>query len=133
MTRKTAAALVLTLTLALAGTTGAMAQDEEASFDPASIPEMNQDEALILFQQWRENMLAAGVAAEDLPAAAAYFEDQLANMSEADVDELLAGQMLAESDAEMGDDEFGQSEEDEPEIGDDDMGGEDDDEEDESE
>jgi hypothetical protein len=34
---------------------------------------------------------------------------------------------FADSDAEGGDDEFGQAEEDEPEIGDDETGGEDDD------
>jgi hypothetical protein len=37
-------------------------------------------------------------------------------MSEADVDELLAGSMLADSDAQMGDYEFGDAEEEEPEL-----------------
>ena len=117
MTRKTLTALALTLALALAGTAAVMAQEEEGStFDPASIPEMNQDEALILYLQWRENMLAAGVAEEDLGEAAAWLEGEAANLSEADVDELLAGSMLADSDAEMGDDEFGDDEEDAPEM-----------------
>ena len=117
MTRKTLTALALTLALALAGAAAVMAQEEEGStFDPASIPEMNQDEALILYLQWRENMLAAGVAEEDLGEAAAYFEETAGNLSEADVDELLVGSMLADSDAEMGDDEFGDDEEDEPEM-----------------
>ena len=117
MTRKTLTALALTLALALAGTAAVMAQEEEGStFDPASVPEMNQDEALILYLQWRENMLAAGVAEEDLGEAAAWLEGEAANLSEADVDELLAGSMLADSDAEMGDDEFGDDEEDEPEM-----------------
>ena len=117
MTRTRLITLLLTLALALAAVPAVMAQEEEGpTFDPASIPEMNQDEALILYLQWRENMLAAGVAEEDLDEAAAYLEGEAANLSEADVDELLAGRMLAESDAEMGDDEFGQSEEDEPEM-----------------
>ena len=117
MTGKTLTALALTLALALAGTAAVMAQEEEGStFDPASVPEMNQDEALILYLQWRENMLAAGVAEEDLGEAAAWLEGEAANLSEADVDELLAGSMLADSDAEMGDDEFGDDEEDEPEM-----------------
>ena len=117
MTRKTLTALALTLALTLAGTAAVMAQEEEGStFDPASVPEMNQDEALILYLQWRENMLAAGVAEEDLGEAAAWLEGEAANLSEADVDELLAGSMLADSDAEMGDDEFGDDEEDEPEM-----------------
>ena len=121
MIKKSLSALALTLALALAGTAAVMAQEEEGStFDPASIPEMNQDEALILDLQWRENMLAAGVVADDLDEAAAYFEEAVGNLAEADVDELLAGQMLAGSDAEMGDDEFGQAEEDEPELGDED-------------
>lgn len=128
MTRKTLSALVLTLALALTGAVATLAQEEETSLDPASIPEMNQDEALILYLQWREHMLAAGVAAEDLDEAAAYFEEAAGNLSEADVDELLAGQALAESDAEAGDDEFGQAEEDEPELGDDEAGGEEDEE-----
>ena len=117
MTGKTLTALALTLALALAGTAAVMAQEEEGStFDPASVPEMNQDEALILYRQWRENMLAAGVAEEDLGEAAAWLEGEAANLSEADVDELLAGSMLADSDAEMGDDEFGDDEEDGPEM-----------------
>ena len=117
MTRKTLTALALTLALALAGAAAVTAQEEEGStFDPASVPEMNQDEALILYLQLREKRLAAGVAEEDLGEAAAWLEGEAANLSEADVDELLAGQALAESDAEMGDDEFGQSEEDEPEM-----------------
>ena len=117
MTRKTLTALALTLALTLAGAAAVTAQEEEGStFDPASVPEMNQDEALILYLQWRENMLAAGVAEEDLGEAAAWLEGEAANLSEADVDELLAGSMLADSDAEMGDDEFGDDEEDEPEM-----------------
>jgi hypothetical protein len=120
MTRKTLSALALTLALALASAPAALADSHEGeTFDPANVPEMNQDEALILYLQWRENMLAAGVAAEDLGGAAAYFEEAAGNLSEADVDELLAGRMLSDSDAETGDDEFGKAEEDEPEMGDD--------------
>ena len=121
MIRKALSALALTLTLALAGTAAVVADSHEGeTFDPASVEEWNQDEALILFQQLQERLLAMGVAEEDVDAAVDYLSETFGNLSEADVDELLAGQMLAESDAEMGDDEFGQAEEDEPELGDED-------------
>lgn len=119
MIKKALSALALTLTLALAGTAAVVADSHEGeTFDPASVEEWNQDEALILFQQLQERLLAMGVAEEDVDAAVDYLSETFGNLSEADVDELLAGQMLAESDAEMGDDEFGQAEEDEPELGD---------------
>jgi hypothetical protein len=119
MTRKALSALALSVALALAGTAVVVADSHEGeTFDPASVEEWNQDEALILFQQLQEKLLAMGVAPEDMGGAVAYLEETFGNLSEADVDELLAGQMLAESDAEMGDDEFGQAEEDEPELGD---------------
>lgn len=119
MVKKALSALALTLTLALAGTAAVVADSHEGeTFDPASVEEWNQDEALILFQQLQERLLAMGVAEEDVDAAVDYLSETFGNLSEADVDELLAGQMLAESDAEMGDDEFGQAEEDEPELGD---------------
>lgn len=119
MIRKALSALALTLTLALAGTAAVVADSHEGeTFDPASVEEWNQDEALILFQQLQERLLAMGVAEEDVDAAVDHLSETFGNLSEADVDELLAGQMLAESDAEMGDDEFGQAEEDEPELGD---------------
>ncbi len=118
---------MLTLTLALAGTAAVVADSHEAAtFDPASVEEWNQDEALILYQQLQERLLAMGVAEEDVAAAVDYLGETFGNLSEADVDELLAGRMLADSDADMGDDEFGQAEEDEPELGDDEAGGEDD-------
>lgn len=121
MVKKALSALALTLTLALAGTAAVVADSHEGeTFDPASVEEWNQDEALILFQQLQERLLAMGVAEEDVDAAVDYLSETFGNLSEADVDELLAGQMLAESDAEMGDDEFGQAEEDEPELGDED-------------
>jgi hypothetical protein len=123
MTRKILGALALTLALALAGAPAVLADSHEGeSFDPASVEEWNQDEALILYQALQERLLAMGVAEEDMAAAVDYVGETFGNLSEADVDELLAGQMLSESEAEMGDDEFGGSEEDEPELGDDEMG-----------
>jgi len=118
--------LMLALALALATAPAVMAQDESpaaddgtsAAFDPSSIPEVNQDEALIVLHQLRESLLAAGIAGEDLDEAVDWLAAEAANLSEADVDELLAGKMLADSEAEAGDDEFGKAEEDEPEIGD---------------
>ena len=121
MIKKALSVLALTLTLALAGTAAVVADSHEGeTFDPASVEEWNQDEALILFQQLQERLLAMGVAEEDVDSAVDYLSETFGNLSEADVDELLAGRMLAESDAEMGDDEFGQAEEDEPELGDED-------------
>ena len=131
MTRKALSALALSVALALSGTAAVVADSHEGeTFDPASVEEWNQDEALILFQQLQEELLAMGVAPEDMGAAVTYLEEDFSKLSEADVDELLAGRMLSDSDAEMGDDEFGDSEEDEPELGDDEMG---DDDEEESE
>jgi len=48
----------------------------------------------------------------------AYLEETLGNVSEADMDELLVGSMLADSDAETGDDEFGADGGEEPKLGD---------------
>ena len=118
MTKARLITMLLTLALALAASPAVLADSHEGEpFDPASVAEFNEDEALILYLQWREHMLAAGVAGEDLDEAAAYFEGEAANLSEADVDELLAARMLADSDAEMGDDEFGAAEGEEPELG----------------
>ena len=131
MSRKALGALALTLTFALSGTAAVVADSHEGeTFDPASVEEWNQDEALILYQALENRLLAMGVAGEDVSAAIDYLGETFGNLSEADIDELLAGQMLADSDAEMGDDEFGQAEEDEPELGDDEAGGEDDEDED---
>jgi hypothetical protein len=118
MTRTRLVSLLLTVALALASTSAVLADSHDADFDPATVPEFNQDEALILFQQLQERLLAMGVGEGEVGSAVAYLEETLGNMSEADVDELLAGSMLADSDAEMGDDEFGAAEGEEPELGD---------------
>ena len=112
MTKTRLLALPLTLALALAGATAVLADShEDAAFDLSSIPEVNQDEALILFHQMRENLLAAGVSEGDIGAAVDSVEAEYGNISEADMDELLAAQMLEDRDG--GDDEFGRAEEDE--------------------
>ncbi len=139
MTKTRLITLLLTLALALASTSAVLAQEESpapeessaTAFDPASVEEWNEDEALILYQQLEEYLLLAGVAEEDIPAAVDYIEETYGNLSPQDVEELLAAQMLADSDADMGDDEFGQAEGDEPELGDDEMGDDDEEEDDE--
>jgi hypothetical protein len=77
--------LVLSLALVLATATAVVAQEEEASpeaatteqtFDPASVPEFNQDEALAAYAIFREELLAMGVAEEDLAEATAYLESE---------------------------------------------------------
>ena len=119
MTKTRLITLLLTLALALGTSTAVLADShEEMAFDLSSIPEVNQDEALILFHQLQEKLLAAGVSEGDVGAAIDALEAEYGNLSEADMDELLAAQMLSESEAEMGDDEFGKAEEDEPELGD---------------
>ena len=124
MTKSRLVTLLLTLALAFAGTSAVLVVSHEGeAFDPASVPEFNQDEALILYQQLQERLLAMGVSGEGMGGAVAYLAETFGNMSEADVDELLAGSMLADSDAELGDDEFGDDEGEEPELGDDEAGG----------
>ncbi len=77
--------LVLSLALVLATAPAVVAQEEEASpeaatteqtFDPASVPEFNQDEALAAYAIFREELLAMGVAEEDLAEATAYLESE---------------------------------------------------------
>ena len=65
-----------------------------------------------------EELLAAGVAEEDIAAANEWLRGEAANIPEAQRDEMLAAAML--SDREGGDDEFGKTEEDELIGGDDD-------------
>ena len=121
MTRTRLITLLLTLAFALASAPAVLAQEEEpAAFDPASVEEWNEDEALILYQALENKLLAMGVAGEDVSAAVDYLGETFGNLNPQEVEELLAAQMLSDSDAEMGDDEFGRAEEDEPELGDDD-------------
>ena len=82
-------------------TPGAAARASAAAFDLSSIPEL----------------LAAGVSEGDVGAAIDSVEAEYGNLSEKDVEELLAAQML--SDRDGGDDEFGKAEEDELIGGDD--------------
>jgi hypothetical protein len=81
--------LVLALALALATAPAVMAQDESAApeaspdaaataetWDPANVPEFQQDEALIAYAIFRDQLLAMGVAEEDLGEATAYLEGE---------------------------------------------------------
>ena len=108
---------LLALSLALAATPAVMAQEEEAAFDPAMVPEFQQDEALAAYLLFEEELTASGVSEADIAAATDWLASEAANLSPQDAEELLATKML--SDREGDDDEFGQSEEDEPELGDD--------------
>ena len=108
---------LLALSLALATAPAVMAQEEEAAFDLSSIPEVQQDEALAAYALFREELLAAGVSEGDVGAAVDSLEAEYGNLSEKDIEELLAAQML--SDRDGGDDEFGKAEEDELIGGDD--------------
>ena len=130
MTKARLLALPLTLALALAGTSAVLAQDESAApeeggeaetmaFDMSSIPEVNQDEALILYHAIREQMLLAGVAEEDIPAAIAELSATYEGLDEEDVDDIaeayLASEGLKAVTEEVGDGSFGFLGEDEEE------------------
>jgi hypothetical protein len=76
---------VLTLALVLAMAPAVVAQDESAApeaaasaepFDPAMVPEFQQDEALIAYALFRDELLAMGVAEEDIGEATAYLEGE---------------------------------------------------------
>ena len=68
MTKARLITLLLTLAPVLAAAPAVMAQDKSpaaeggssAGFDPATIPEVNQDELLIAYLVLREEILAAG-------------------------------------------------------------------------
>jgi TATA-binding protein-associated factor Taf7 len=76
---------LLALALALATAPAVMAQDESAApeaaasaepFDPASVPEFQEDEALAAYLLFRDTMLTMGVAEGDLAEATAYLEGE---------------------------------------------------------
>ena len=92
---------LLALSMVLATAPAVMAQEEEAAFDPTSVAEFNEDEALIIYGLLRDRLAAYGVAEEDMVAAIDWMD----------------GEFLSQE--RSGDGEFGQAEEDEPEAGDD--------------
>jgi gas vesicle protein len=104
MTRARLITLLLTLALVLASAPAVMAQDESpaaegetsAGFDPATIPEANQDELLIAYLALREEILAAGVAAEDVGAAMDWLAGEAANLSPEEAEALMAGEVTDE-------------------------------------
>jgi hypothetical protein len=140
MTRKRLLTLLLTLALALATAPAVLAQDEspapeegtetettESTFDPASVEEWNEDEALILYSLLEDRLLAMGVAEEDMDEAAAYLQETYGDLDEEDIADLMEyafasgfmDELSTEEEGEtvdMGDEEFGQSEEEEPDI-----------------
>ena len=96
--------LFLTLALAFAATPAVLADShdldaedvagaEEWTPESGGASEWNEDEALILYQQFKEGLAAMGVAEEDTADAVEYL-DGIAGQSE-------------EEEPEMGDDEFG--------------------------
>ena len=84
MSRTRLLTLLLTLALALAAAPAVTAQEESpaadagtsTAFDPASIPEFQRDEALAAYALFRDELLAMGVAEEDLGEATAYLEGE---------------------------------------------------------
>ena len=111
MTGKRLVTMLLALALTLSMAAAVTAQEEEAAFDPAMVPEFQQDEALAAYLLFEEQLMANGVPEEDIAAATDWLSSEAANLSENDVEELLAAQMVA--DREGDDDEFGKAEEDE--------------------
>jgi hypothetical protein len=118
MTKRRLVTLLVSLTLTLSMASAVTAQEEDAAWDPVEVPEFQQDEALAAYLLFEEELAASGVPVEDIAAATDWLASEAANLSEKDVEELLAAQMVA--DREGDDDEFGQAEEDEPELFDDD-------------
>ena len=104
MSKARITALLLTLALAFAATPAVLADDhdldaedlsggEEWTPETGGATEWNEDEALILWVQFKEALGAMGVADEDMDDAVEYL-DGVAGQSE-------------EDEPEMGDDEFG--------------------------
>ena len=112
MVRKRITALLMTLALTLAGASVALAEDVD--FDPTSEPAFNRNEAIILFHAFKERLVAMGLEEGEILPAISYLSGTLADLTPAQVDELLIASGLAESDAEMGDEEFGAEEGEEP-------------------
>ena len=132
--------LLLSLALALTMAPAVLAQDESpapegategegmsSEFDPSGVEEWDEDEALILYNMLQTRLLEIGVVEEDMDEAMAYLGEQLAGMSEEDLEdlaELMAAQAMTEElmteeegeKVDIGDDEFMQSDEEEPDI-----------------
>lgn len=92
MIKRRLATLLASVALTLSMASAVTAQEEESAptFDPSNIPKMNQDEALIACLALEEELLAAGVTEEDMAAATDWLASEAANLSEKDVEELLA-------------------------------------------
>ncbi len=89
--------LALTLSMAAVVTT---AQEETTPWDPVEVPEFQQDEAFAAYLLFEGEMEASGVPEEDMAAATDWVASQTANLSQKDVEELLAAQLLATRDRE---------------------------------
>ena len=89
MSKSRLIAVLMTLALVLATAPAVMAQDESAApeaspdaaaaaepFDPASVPEFQEDEALAAYLLFRNELLEMGVPEEDLGEAAVYLEGE---------------------------------------------------------
>jgi len=91
--------LALTLSMAAVVTT---AQEETTPWDPVEVPEFQQDEAFAAYLLFEGEMEASGVPEEDMAAATDWVASQTANLSQKDVEELLAAQLLASRDRDDG-------------------------------
>jgi len=110
-TRLVTLLVTLALTLSMAAVVTTAQEEEAAAWDPVEVPEFQQDEAFAAYLLFEEQLMASGVPEEDIAAATDWLSSEAANLSENDVEELLAAQMVA--DREGDDDEFGKAEEDE--------------------
>ena len=91
--------MLLTVALALSMVAVVAAQEEEAAaWDPVEVPEFQQDEAFAAYLLFEGEMEAAGVPEEDMAAATDWLASETANLSQKDVEELLAAQLLASRD-----------------------------------
>ena len=111
MTKARLLAFPLSLALALAGVSAVMAQDESPAAEMPEVAEYNEDEALIIYGWLREEMLAAGMAAEDIPAAFDALEERYGELDEEDIADLaeyyVASEGISRVTDEIGDGSFG--------------------------
>ncbi len=102
MTKTRLVTVLLTVALTLSMAAVVTAQEETTPWDPVEVPEFQQDEAFAAYLLFEGQMEAAGVPEEDMAAATDWVASQTANLSQKDVEELLAAQLLASRDRDDG-------------------------------
>ena len=101
-TRLVTLLVTLALTLSMAAVVTTAQEEEAAAWDPVEVPEFQQDEAFAAYLLFEGEMEASGVPPEDMAAATDWVASQTANLSQKDVEELLAAQLLASRDRDEG-------------------------------